>query len=335
MKYRTFIIAEIGQAHEGSLGIAHSYIDCLADAGVDAVKFQTHIAKAESSDKEKFRINFSYEDKNRYEYWKRMEFTPEQWKGLKDHCDEKNVEFISSPFSCAAVNMLEDIGVNRYKIGSGEISNYLMLQKIANTGKPIILSSGMSDYDELEKTILFLEPFGNQLSILQCTTAYPTTPEKWGIFEIERLRNKFKLVTGYSDHSANIAASTSAVALGAEIIEFHAVFSKHMFGPDSKASLDLNEIRQLTANIRNLERCKNSNESKDDISPYKDLKEMFGKTLAVNKDLKKGHLLTFEDLESKKPANEGVKASDFQSVLGKSLLKDLPAWSFITKFDIN
>ncbi|CAN0044541.1 unnamed protein product, partial [Chrysoparadoxa australica] len=183
----TYIIAEIGQAHDGSLGIAHSYIDALAATGVDAIKWQTHIAEAESSDLEPFRVNFSYEDKTRFDYWKRMEFTIDQWAGLKRHCDEKGVEFISSPFSNKAVDLLEEIGVARYKIGSGEVNNLLLLEKIAQTGKPIILSSGMSSFSELSETIKFLKPFGNQLSILQCTTAYPTKPEDWGLNVISDL----------------------------------------------------------------------------------------------------------------------------------------------------
>ncbi len=148
-KTDVFIIAEIAQAHDGSLGIAHSFIDALKDTGVDAVKFQVHIAEAESSIYEPFRVKFSYEDATRYDYWKRMEFEPYQWSGLKKHCEECGLEFMASVFSNAAVDLLEKLGVKRYKIGSGEVSNLLLLDKIAYTGKPVILSSGMSSYEEL------------------------------------------------------------------------------------------------------------------------------------------------------------------------------------------
>ncbi len=141
-----YTIAEIGQAHEGSLGILHSYIDALSSTGVSAIKFQMHIAEAESSEYEPFRVKFSYEDATRFDYWKRMEFTLEQWKGIKKHCDEVGLEFLCSPFSNLAVDWLEEIGVNRYKIGSGEVNNFLLLEKIAQTKKPIILSSGMSSF---------------------------------------------------------------------------------------------------------------------------------------------------------------------------------------------
>ena len=138
------IIAEIGQAHDGSVGILHSYIDAVAETGVDAIKFQTHIADAESSALEPFRKKFSYVDKTRFDYWKRMELTLDQWKEVKQHCDDAGLEFISSPFSCAAVDLLEALNVQRYKVGSGEITNHLLLEKIAATGKPVIISSGPS-----------------------------------------------------------------------------------------------------------------------------------------------------------------------------------------------
>ena len=163
-----YIIVEIGQAHDGSLGILHSYIDALSKTGIDAIKFQTHIADAESSPQEPFRVNFSYEDKTRFDYWKRMEFTFEQWLEIKKHCDEVGLEFISSPFSIAAVDLLEKINVKKYKIGSGEVTNYLMLDKIAKTGKDIILSSGMSSFNELDDVFKFLSAYNKKISVLQC-----------------------------------------------------------------------------------------------------------------------------------------------------------------------
>ena len=150
-----YLIAEIGQAHEGSLGILHSYIDAVASTGVQAIKFQLHLAQAESSSYEPFRVKFSYEDQTRYDYWKRMEFTLEQWKEIKTHCDEVGLDFICSPFSNLAVDWLEEIGVKYYKIGSGEVNNLLLLEKIAQTKKPVIISSGMSSFSELDKTLLF------------------------------------------------------------------------------------------------------------------------------------------------------------------------------------
>jgi N,N'-diacetyllegionaminate synthase len=331
---KTFLIAEIAQAHDGSLGLAYSYIDALRNTGIDAVKFQTHIAEAESSEYEPFRVKFSREDATRYDYWKRMEFTPEQWAGLKQHCEEAGMEFISSPFSIAAVELLENLNVKRYKIGSGELNNYLMLERIARTGKPIILSSGMSDWKELENTIAFLEPFRNHLSLLQCTTAYPTQPEQWGLQLMAEMKNRFGLPTGYSDHSSTIYAGLAAATLGAEILEFHAVFSKEMFGPDAKASLTISEIKQLVEGVRMIERSLSKPVAKDSDSSFSELKIMFGKSLATNKAVKKGTSVNIKDLESKKPGNKGIPAKDFDSILNKKWTRDMNALEFITTNDI-
>ncbi|MBU6324739.1 MAG: N-acetylneuraminate synthase family protein [Bacteroidetes bacterium] len=324
-----FLIAEIAQAHEGSLGIAHSYIDALAETGVDAVKFQVHIAEAESSGLEQFRVNFSYEDATRFDYWKRMEFTAEQWAGLKTHCEEKGMEFLASPFSVAAVELLEQLGVKQYKIGSGELSNFLMLQRIAQTGKPIILSSGMSNWEELDGTIAFLKPFGNKLSLMQCTTAYPTQPEQWGLQVMAEMRQRYGIPVGFSDHSANIYAGLAAAALGASMLEFHVVFHKTMFGPDAKASLTIEETAALAEGCRQIRQALDSPVAKADSSSYATLKTMFGKSLCVNKDLEAGHILTLDDLESKKPGDAGIPAQQFRDCLGKALSNNLARWSFL------
>jgi len=329
-----FLIAEIGQAHEGSLGIAHSYIDALAETGVNAIKFQTHIAHAESSIHEPFRVKFSYEDDTRYDYWKRMEFTLEQWAGLKRHCDDIGLEFISSPFSNAAVDLLEKIGVQRYKIGSGEVSNFLMLDKIARTKKPILISSGMSDWMELDETIKYLKPFGNHLTLLQCTTAYPTQPEQWGLNVIPELKSRYNLPVGFSDHSGDIFACLAATAMGAEVLEFHAVFDKRMFGPDAPASLTIDQIKQLVQGVRQLEMALATPTDKGDNSQYGVLKQIFEKSLAVNKDLPAGHSITVNDLEAKKPKGHGIPASQFREILGNKLARSLTRYDFLRDEDL-
>jgi len=328
------IIAEIGQAHDGSLGNAHAFIEALADTGVDAVKFQTHIAEAESSSFEPFRVKFSKQDETRYSYWKRMEFTEEQWKGIKDHCEDKKLRFISSPFSNAAVDLLEYLQVTGYKIGSGEIGNFLMLEKIAKTGKPIILSSGMSSFEELDKTFKFLRPFGNSLSILQCTTAYPTKPEQWGLNVMSELKERYHVPVGFSDHSGDIFACLAAASLGAEIFEFHVVFDKRQFGPDSPASISIDQTKILCEGIKNIQTALANPVIKSENQKYSELKIMFGKSLAVNKPLVEGHTIIVEDLEAKKPGNKGIPASEYQTVLGKKLNKNIDKWDFLNLEDL-
>ncbi|EPR74694.1 N-acetylneuraminate synthase [Winogradskyella psychrotolerans RS-3] len=329
-----FIIAEIAQAHDGSLGMAHAYIDAVAKTGCQAIKFQTHIAEAESSIYEPFRVKFSRQDTTRLDYWKRMEFTLEQWQGLKQHCDEVEIEFMSSPFSNAAVDLLEQVGVKRYKIGSGEVNNLVLLEKIAQTGKPVIVSSGMSSLEELDKTIAFLKDRNVAVSVLQCTTAYPTKPEEYGLNVISILKERYQIPVGFSDHSSSIEACIAAVALGAEILEFHVVFDKEMFGPDAKASLTLKETSQLVKAVNNVALAIENPIDKYDNSNFSELKSIFEKSLAINKNLEEGHLIAFEDLETKKPKGYGIEASLFQEVIGKRLNKDLNKWAFLNWDDL-
>ncbi|MFK7935345.1 MAG: N-acetylneuraminate synthase family protein [Saprospiraceae bacterium] len=335
MNNKTFLIAEIGQAHDGSLGILHSYIDAVAQTGVDAIKFQTHIAEAESSSAEPFRINFSYEDATRYDYWHRMSFTEAQWIEIKAHCEEVGLEFMSSPFSQAAVDLLEKLAVKRYKIGSGEVNNFLLLEKIARTGKSIILSSGMSSLAEIDAAVEFLRPFGNELTILQCTTSYPTPAEKVGLNVIAVLKDRYpNLKIGLSEHTAKIYTGIAAVALGAEVLEFHVVFDRRMFGPDASSSLTIDEVTELVKGVRFTESMLAHPQDKSDNSNFSDLKKIFEKTLAVNKELPAGSILQFDDLEAKKPAQQGISAADFKSVIGRKLKVAKTKYSFLKAEDL-
>ncbi|SDL40977.1 N-acetylneuraminate synthase [Salinimicrobium catena] len=330
----SFIIAEIAQAHEGSFEKALSYIDALSETGVDAVKFQVHIADAESSIYEPFRIKFSDRYKTRFDYWKHMEFSLEEWVQLKARCEEKGIEFMASPFSNAAVDLLERVGVKRYKIGSGEVNNFLLLEKITRTGKPVILSSGMSSFEELDASVYFLRSKKVEFSILQCTTAYPTQPENYGLNVIPELKERYGVKVGYSDHSAKIETCIAATALGAEILEFHAVFDRDSPGPDASSSLEMDEITQLVTAVRDLETAFKNPIDKSDNSSFRELKNIFEKSLAVNKDLAEGHILTFENLEAKKPKGHGVDASEFEKILGRRLKKDLKKWDFLQSSDL-
>ncbi|WP_289045556.1 N-acetylneuraminate synthase family protein [uncultured Olleya sp.] len=330
----TFIIAEIAQAHDGSLGMAHAYIDAVAKTGCNAIKFQTHIAEAESSIHEPFRVKFSKQDDTRMAYWKRMEFTLEQWKGIKAHCDDVELEFISSPFSNTAVDLLEKVGVKRYKVGSGEVNNFVLLEKIAQTGKPIIISSGMSSYKELDATVAFLQERQVDFSILQCTTSYPTKPEQYGLNVITEFKERYKVPIGFSDHSSSIEACISATALGAEILEFHVVFNKEMFGPDAKSSLTMEDTSRLVKAVRNISIALQNPINKLDNSNFEHLKSIFEKSLAINKNLKAGDIISFSDLETKKPKGFGILASKYEKVIGKKLNRDMTQWDFLNEEDL-
>jgi N-acetylneuraminate synthase len=331
---KPFLIAEVAQAHHGNFQIALDYIDALAATGVDAVKFQTHIAEAESSVHEPFRVKFS-EDKTRFDYWKRMEFSIHQWKQLKDRCEGHGMEFMSSPFSNAAVDVLEIVGVKRYKVGSGEVNNFLLLEKIAQTRKPIILSSGMSSLEELDKTVAFLQRREVPFSILQCTTNYPTKPKNYGLNMIAVLKERYNVPIGFSDHSAQVETGIAAVALGAEILEFHVVLDRaNDLGPDASSSLEISEITQLVRGVKNITVALKNPVDKSDVAPFREIKGIFEKSLAVNKNLPKGHILRFENLEGKKPKGFGIAALEFEWVIGKQLSRDMEQWEFLNKTDI-
>ncbi|APY00729.1 N-acetylneuraminate synthase family protein [Lacinutrix venerupis] len=330
----TLIIAEIAQAHDGSLGMAHAYIDAVAKTGVNAIKFQTHIAEAESSIHEPFRVKFSKQDKTRFEYWKRMEFTLEEWQGIKAHCDAVGLEFMSSPFSNEAVDLLEKVGVKRYKVGSGEVNNFLLLEKIAQTRKPVIISSGMSSFKELDATAQFLEKRKVDFSILQCTTSYPTKPEQFGLNVIQELKERYQVPIGFSDHSASIEACIAATALGAELLEFHVVFNKNMFGPDAKSSLTLKETTKLVKAVKNINISLSNPIDKSKNEQFQELKHIFEKSLSVNKDCPEGHIITFDDLEAKKPKGLGIDASEYENVIGKTLEHTLSKWDFLNLKDL-
>jgi N,N'-diacetyllegionaminate synthase len=329
------IIAEIGLSHDGSLGSAHAYIDALASTGVDAIKFQTHIAQAESSSEEQFRVLFSKQDKSRMDYWERTSFKKEEWFGLKSHCNDLNINFFSTPSCLAAVDLLEKLNVSQYKVGSGDTSNLLLLKRLGETKKPIILSTGMSSYDEIESSINFLKNYGTPLTLMQCTSKYPTSPKEWGLNIILDMKNRFNLPVGFSDHSGTIYASLAAAAMGAEVFEFHVVFDKRQFGPDVSSSITINQVKTLTDGIKTIQTAMNNPINKDNIHQFEDLKNMFGKSLSVNKYKKAGEIIEFEDLESKKPSEYGIPANEFEKIVGKTLNKKLEKWSFINWEDLD
>ena len=313
----------------------HSYIDAVAKTGVDAIKFQTHIADAESSQFEPFRVKFSYEDKSRYDYWKRMEFTMSQWKEIKSHCDNVGLEFMSSPFSIAAVEMLEEIGVKRYKIPSGEFSNKLLLNRIVDTKKDIILSTGLTDLEELKEIVTSILAKGtNKVSLLQCTTKYPTKPHEVGLNIMTEYRSLFPGVdVGLSDHSGEIFPSLAAITLGASIIECHVVFSKDLFGPDAKASLTIDQFSELVRGGHFISNMLSNPINKTEVLDVS-LKNMFGKSLCVSKSLNFGDEITLDCLESKKPAGYGINASQYESILNKKVRRNMKKYEFLNIVDL-
>jgi N,N'-diacetyllegionaminate synthase len=332
---RCFVVGEIAQAHDGSLGMAHAYIDAIAAAGADAVKFQTHIAEAESSPAEPWRVRFSPQDASRFDYWKRMEFREDQWLGLKEHADRKGLVFLSSPFSDVAVDLLERVGMPAWKIASGEINNQLLLERVAATGKPVLLSSGMSGFAEIERVTRWLQTQSVPVAVMQCSSSYPTPPEKVGLNLLGEYRSRFSCPVGLSDHSGTIFAGLAAATLGADLLEIHVTMSREMFGPDVIASVTTSELAQMVQGIRFIERAHAAPLDKDAVAPeYEGLRQIFTKSLHVVRDLPAGSRLQREHLIAKKPGN-GIAADKVDTIVGRTLLNDVKKGAMLKLEDLS
>jgi len=328
------VVAEVAQAHDGSLGTAHAFIDAAADAGADAVKFQTHIAAAESSPGEPFRVKFSRQDANRYDYWRRMEFSEEQWAGLASHAAERDILFMSSPFSLAAVELLERLDVPGWKIGAGETSNVPMLNRLAATRKPVLLSSGMSGWAELDKAVATLREGGTPVGVYQCTTAYPCPPERLGLNVLAELRARYGCPVGLSDHSGTVFAGLAAATLGANMLEVHITLSRRAFGPDVPASVTVEELAELVRGVRFVERALAHPVDKEAAArELDDVRKLFTKSVVLTRDLSSGHRLQAEDLDVRKPGS-GWPAAKMGELIGRQLKRSLPALHFLSESDL-
>ena len=331
---RCFVMGEVALTHDGSLGLAHAFVDAIAEAGADGVKFQMHIAEAESTPAEPFRVKFSRQDATRYDYWQRMAFTPDEWQGLADHCRERGVAFVCSPFSIEAVDVLERIGQPFWKVASGEIGHLSLLDRMIATGQPIVISSGMSPLAETDAAVARIRAAGNQVGVLQCTTAYPCPPEQIGLNLIPVFRERFGGWVGLSDHSATIYPGLAAATLGIDILELHVTLSREMFGPDVPASVTTTELRQLVDGIRFIERMKAFPLDKDEAAAATaPLRAIFTRSLVARGDLPAGHVLMRSDLVLKKPGT-GLPESRLGDVVGRRLRRAIGADALLSDDDV-
>ena len=319
------IIAEVAQAHDGSLGAAHAYIDAAADAKADAVKFQTHIAAAESTVREPWRVKFSQQDATRYDYWRRMEFTEEQWAGLQRHAHERGLLFLSSAFSPEAVDLLSRLGMPAWKVASGEVSNLPLIRKMTAAGGPLLISSGMSGYVEVAAAVALAREAGRGVAVFQCTSAYPCPPEKVGIHHLAELATRHGCPVGLSDHSGTPYPSLAAATLGASLLEAHIVFSRDCFGPDVSASLTPAEFAAMVQGVRYTEAMVAARTSKDDLAlAASGMRGIFGKSIVARRNLPVGTVLSEADLALKKPG-DGLPPSRLSDVIGRTLRAPLAA----------
>jgi N-acetylneuraminate synthase len=314
--------------------MAHAFIDAIANAGADAVKFQTHIAAAESTPAEPWRVKFSRQDPTRYDYWKRMEFTEEGWRGLKEHAEQRGLLFLSSAFSPEAVDLLAQVGVAAWKVASGEVSNGPLFDRMAAIKLPFLISTGMSPWSEIDGAVERVRASGLPFAVMQCTTAYPCPPEKVGFNVLGEIRKRYGCATGLSDHSGTIYPSLAAVALGAEIVEVHVTLSREAFGPDVSASVTTTELCQLVEGIRFIEQSLAHPVDKDaSAEELKPLCDTFRKSIVARRDLPVGTVLSDRDLALKKPGT-GLAPDKWSRVLGRRLKRRLAADSLVLEQDL-
>jgi N-acetylneuraminate synthase len=331
---RCLVIGEVALTHDGSLGLAHAFVDAVAAAGADAVKFQTHIAAAESTPAEPFRVAFSRQDASRYAYWQRMEFTEDQWRELAAHARDRGLLFLSSPFSLEAVALLERVGMPLWKIASGETSNAPLVNRILETGAPVLFSTGMSPLAEIDTAVARARAAGRQVGVFQCTTAYPCPPEKVGLNLIPVYRERYGCWVGLSDHSATIYPGLAGAALGLDLLEVHVTMSREMFGPDVPASVTTAELRQLVDGVRFIERMRAHPVDKDaSAQETAPLRRLFTRSVVAAHDLPAGTVLRQDHLAIKKPGT-GLPPDQLPRLLGRRLARAVSADQLLAAEDV-
>lgn len=330
-----YLIAEVAQAHDGSIDKAHTYIDAAQEAGADAVKFQTHIAAAESTLDEPFRVAMEGGDKTRFDYWKRMEFTDAQWSALADHAKQSGLDFLSSAFSIEAIELLNRLNVPAWKIASGETDNTLALDAMMATGKPFLISTGMSLWTEIDAIVASMHRYQAPFALLQCTSQYPTPLENIGLEIISQYRHRYACPAGLSDHSGTVFASLAALARGANIIEAHLTLSRDETGPDTTSSLTIPEMR-LVADARHAFTVMDANPvDKDQLGEQlKDMRDLFTRSIAPSRALPKGTVLEAGMLSLKKPGT-GLPPPELENLIGKTLKRDVSPDRLLKRDDIN
>ena len=330
-----FIIAEAGVNHNGNVKTAQKLIDCAAEAGADAVKFQTFTANNLVT-KNAMKADYQKKDSGsttQYELLKKLELTDADFLTLSRYAEKKGIIFLSTPFDSKSVVLLEKINVPAYKISSGELTNHPLLQVIAKQRKPVILSTGMATIAEIAESLTVLKKSGaRDIILLHCTTEYPVNFDEVNLRAIQTLQSVFQIPTGFSDHTSGIFTSIAAVAFGACVIEKHFTLDKEMKGPDHRASLNPGELRELVHAVRNIEIAFGNGIKEPTPSEIKN-KLVARKSIVAKKKLMKGTILTFSMLALKRPGT-GLAPKYVSILIGKRLKKDVVKDELITWEDI-
>ena len=338
---KTIIIAEAGVNHNGDINTAKTLIDVAASAGVDYVKFQTFKADrlvSPSAQKAKYQIdNDISKDDSQLMMLKKLELSDNDHKELISYCNSKKISFFSTAFDEEGISYLSSLNFDMFKIPSGELTNFPYLRAIAKTGLPVILSTGMANLDEIEKSIRVLGSFGtkkSQITVLHCNTEYPTPMSDVNLKAMLTIKKAFDVQIGYSDHTLGTEVPIAAVALGAKVIEKHFTLDRNMEGPDHKASLEPNELKEMVIAIRNIEKAISGNGIKEASLSEKKNINIARKSIHLSRDLKYGSIITEKDIISLRPG-DGICTMNWENVIGKKVNKDLKKFTKLTLKDLS
>jgi N,N'-diacetyllegionaminate synthase len=316
------VIAEAGVNHNGDIEIAKKLIDVAADAKADIVKFQTFNADQQvtkSASKAEYQKITTNINESQHSMLKNLELSVEMHSELINHCKKRSIEFISTAFDIQSVNLLQSLGQRLFKIPSGEITNFPHLEHIGKIGKPIILSTGMSTLNEIKIALEILEKAGTSkklITVLHCTTSYPVPMSDVNLLAMSTIKDEFEVKVGYSDHTLGIEIPIAAVALGASVIEKHFTLDRNLPGPDHKASLEPDELREMIKTIRNVEQAM-GNGIKKVMPSETENRDIVRKSMVAIKEIKKGDIFTSENLSTKRPGN-GMSPMNWNLIIGKS-----------------
>ncbi|MBU1345146.1 MAG: N-acetylneuraminate synthase [Proteobacteria bacterium] len=332
---KTFIIAEAGVNHNGNLATAENLIDAAAKAGADAVKFQTFYTEnlcSKTAPKADYQNKYTRKDETQFQMLKKLELDKKAHLQLMAYADKKNIQFLSSPFDLRSIDLLDALGMNLFKIPSGEITNLPYLEKIGTLGKQVVLSTGMADLDEIQFAIETLEKSGMKLddiSLLHCCTQYPASMEEVNLLAMQTMARRFPTVRiGYSDHTVGIEVAIAAVALGARIIEKHFTLDRRMPGPDHEASLEPDELKGMVCAIRHIELALGDGIKQPSPAEIKN-KTIVRKSIVASKNIKKGEKFSQLNITIKRPGT-GISPVEWYTVLGKRAKRNFKAEDLIS-----
>jgi N-acetylneuraminate synthase len=324
-----FIIAEAGVNHNGDVAMARQLVDVAADAGADAVKFQTFRAEnlaTEAAPKAEYQLRHTEADESQFAMLKRLELSREAHRMLSDHCRQRGIIFLSTPFDEEAADLLFELDVPAFKVSSGDLTNLPLLAHIARKGKPVILSTGMSNLDEVTDAVRAInDAGGTQLVLMQCVTNYPARPEDVNLRAMQTMRATFHLPVGYSDHTEGMEVALAAAALGASVIEKHLTLNRNLPGPDHAASLEPRELAALVSGIRKVESALGHGR-KECAASELETARVARRSLTAARDIIAGTRLTREMIAARRPGT-GLPPAMLPQLIGRTLRANVEAGS--------